>query len=395
MIFGALAASLVLAAANSVQAEWWNATGVQRIRPVTWDDAQEGVVDLAEPDKPTYDELLQEVETLKSQLDAAHEVAERYGTEEELQEFRQATGWYFDEGELSEYNFEREGDTPGPGGDMGDMATQSQNPVGGLWMMWLQNDMALYEGPLDGKRIFNTTVFQPVMPVQLNDRWKLINRPVFLFHSFETPSNFNFNPGGSFPPVSPPDDPFSTQAGMGDIGLIQWLSNSPSSSKMVTGVGWNWMFPAASYPDLGTGRTSFGPSVVAMYLGDKVIAGGIMQQYWSIDTRGNRSRVSYMDLQYVFRYRLNPMFGIGFAPNMKWDQVTGKVTMPIGFGFDTMTMAFGKMPMRWGAELQYFLSHEGRTGLDPEWNFRLYVSPIIKAPEWATRGLFGGGCCRR
>ena len=76
-----------------------------------------------------------------------------------------------------------------PGGDMGDMATQSQNPVGGLWMMWLQNDMHLYEGPLDGKRIFNTTVFQPVMPVQLNDRWKLINRPVFLFHSFETPSS--------------------------------------------------------------------------------------------------------------------------------------------------------------------------------------------------------------
>jgi hypothetical protein len=131
-----------------------------------------------------------------------------------------------------------------------------------------------------------------------------------------------------------------------------------------------------------------------MYLGDKVIAGGIMQQYFSIDSRQDRQRVSYMDLQYVFRYRLNPMFGIGFAPNMKWDQVTGKVTMPVGFGFDTMTMAFGKMPMRWGAELQYFASHESDRPFDPEWNFRLYVSPIIKAPEWATRGLFGGSGCR-
>ena len=66
-----------------------------------------------------------------------------------------------------------------------------------------------------------------------------------------------------------------------------------------------------------------------MYLGEKVITGGIMQQYFSIDSRLDRQRVSYMDLQYVFRYRLNPMFSIGFAPNMKWDQVTGRVTMPV------------------------------------------------------------------
>jgi hypothetical protein len=356
-------------------------------------------------DQPSYEELQGQFEETKArleqalrQLDAAVETAERYGTPEELEEFREAIGWDLDSQDLREFNHEPAGggDTPGPGGEMGDMATQSQNPVGGLWMMWLQNDMHLYEGPGDGKRIFNTTVFQPVMPVQLNERWKLINRPVFLFHEFETPGNFEFNPGGSFPPVQPPSDPFSTQAGLGDIGLIQWLSNSPASSKMVTGFGWNWMFPAATFPDLGTGRTSFGPSFVAMYLGEKIIAGGIMQQYWSIDNRQDRTRVSYMDLQYVFRYRLNPMFGIGFAPNVKWDQVTGKVTMPVGFGFDTMTMAFGKMPMRWGAELQYFASHESPSRqFDPEWNFRLYVSPIIKAPEWATRGLLGGGSCRR
>ena len=54
-----------------------------------------------------------------------------------------------------------------------------------------------------------------------------------------------------------------------------------------------------------------------------------------------------------------------------------------------MTLAGGKMPIRWGAELQYFASHElpGRM-FEPEWNFRLYVSPIVKAPDWATRGLF-------
>jgi hypothetical protein len=342
---------------------------------------------------PEYRDLLDEFEETQTEIERLQQQLGSFGIEDHGDHF------YFTNDVINNEIYQPEGDMGGGGGGGGgDVATQSQNPVGGLWMMWLQNDMVLYEGPGDGKRIFNTTVFQPVMPVQLTDTWKLINRPVFLFNAFETPSNFEFNPGGSFPPVAPPTDPFSTQAGLGDIALIQWLSNSPPSSKMVTGVGWNWLFPASTkQQDLGTGRLSFGPSAVAMYLGDKVITGGIMQQYFSIDSRQDRTRVSYMDLQYVFRYRLNPMFSVGFAPNMKWDQVTGKVTMPVGIGFDTMTMVKREckspLPIRWGAELQYYASHSGGTGrsFDPEWNFRLYVSPIIQAPEWATRGLFGGG----
>jgi hypothetical protein len=283
------------------------------------------------------------------------------------------------------------------GGGGGDVATQSQNPVGGLWMMWLQNDMKLLEGPAGGKRIFNTTVFQPVLPIQLTEEWRVINRPIFTFNAFEVPDLFQFRPGGNQDPVFPPTDPFSTQAGLGDTMLIQWLSNSPADSKTVTGYGWNWMFPTATnQEELGTGRTSVGPSVVAMYLGDKVITGGIMQQYFSIDNRGSRDRVSLMDLQYIFRYRLNPTFSVGFSPNIQWDQVTEKVTVPVGLGFDVLTMTKKKTPIRWGAELQYFASHEsGNRPFDPEWNFRLYVSPIIKAPEWATRGLFGGCSCNR
>lgn len=317
----------------------------------------------------------------------------------ELEQSRLSLGSLAIEGDgddirLANFQSQSSGGGGGGGAGGGDVATQSQNPVGGLWMMWLQNDMKLLEGPGDGKRIFNTTVFQPVMPIQLTDTWKVINRPVFMFNTFEVPGNFDYRPGGNQNPVSPPTDPFSTEAGLGDIAFIQWLSNSPADSKMVTGFGWNWMFPAASDRDLGTGLTSVGPSAVAMYLGDKIIAGAIMQQYFSIEDQVDpRTRVSLMDLQYVFRYRLNPMFSVGFAPNMQWDQVTGKVTMPVGFGFDTMTMAKSGMPLRWGAELQYFASHEDSATrlFDPEWNFRLYVSPIIKAPEWATQGLFGGG----
>jgi len=267
-----------------------------------------------------------------------------------------------------------------------------------LWMMWMQNDMQLYEGPLDGKRIFNASIFQPVLPVQLNDKWRVINRPVFTFMNFETPTaDFEFRPGGSFDPVGVASS-FRNMSGLGDTAYINWFSNSPEDSKMVTGIGTNWMFPTATDSDLGSGKWSAGPSAVAVYLGDKVIAGLVAQQYWSYAGKSDRSRVSYMDLQYIFRYRLNPMFGVGFSPNIKWDQVTGKWTVPVGLGFDSMTMWQGK-PARFGAELQYYVSHTGGSSpgsraFDPEWNFRLYFSPIIQAPEWAKRGLSKNKCRR-
>ncbi len=378
--------------------------------PVVQQDSYTAVVHRASPDLVSVDvknesellnfsgyrDLLAEFEKTKADMDRLQGNLSRYGIEDHGDHL------YFTQ------TAARNGGSGGGGmggsggsggGDAeGDVATQSQNPVGGLWMMWLQNDMKLLEGPAGGKRIFNTTVFQPVLPIQLTEKWRVINRPIFTFNAFEVPDLFQFRPGGNQDPVFPPTDPFSTQAGLGDTMLIQWLSNSPADSKTVTGFGWNWMFPTATnQEELGTGRTSVGPSVVAMYLGDKVITGGIMQQYFSIDNRGSRDRVSLMDLQYIFRYRLNPTFSVGFSPNIQWDQVTEKVTVPVGLGFDVLTMTKKKTPIRWGAELQYYASHEsGNRNFDPEWNFRMYFSPIIKAPEWATRGMCGSRShCRR
>jgi hypothetical protein len=312
--------------------------------------------------------------------------------QQELREHQEFTGFDMTDSQISNIGIaDRQGGNGGgggPGGDMGDLATQSNNPVGGLWMLWNQNDMTLYEGPLDGKRIFNTYVFQPVLPIQLNDKWRVINRPVFMINAWETPDQFNFTPGGSFAPPAAPNDPFSTKMGLGDTAFIQWFSKSPEDSKIVFGAGMNWMFPTATNNDLGTGKWSAGPSLVGIYLGDKIITGGVMQQYWSYAGPTTREDVSFMDFQWIYRYRLNPMFSIGGSPNIKWDQITGKWTVPIGFGFDSMTMWQGK-PARFGAELQYFASHSNNRPFDPEWNIRLYFSPIIQAPDWAKRGILG------
>ena len=51
------------------------------------------------------------------------------------------------------------------------------------------------------------------------------------------------------------------------------------------------------------------------------------------------------------------------------------------------TFMFGKLPIRIGAEVQYYVHQPDDFG--PEWNFRFFFIPVVPAPEWASKPLFG------
>ena len=48
---------------------------------------------------------------------------------------------------------------------------------------------------------------------------------------------------------------------------------------------------------------------------------------------------------------------------------------------------FGKLPIRIGAEVQYYVHQPDDFG--PEWNIRFFFIPVVPAPEWAGKPLFG------
>lgn len=214
------------------------------------------------------------------------------------------------------------------------------------------------------------------------------------------PASTSPAPPNSFPPASP-NGPFTTKWGLGDTIFAQYFSASKNDDKFMWGIGETWMFPTATQSELGLGKTAVGPAALGIWLGEKWIFGAIAQQWWSIGGSSNRARVSLMDIQVPFRYRINPMTSLGAAPNLQWDQVSGKWTVPLGFGFDSTTMTRNKKPLRYGAELYYYASHR-ENSFDPEWQFRILFVPIIQSPDWAQRGLFGGckkncrcrKCCR-
>ncbi len=256
--------------------------------------------------------------------------------------------------------------------DLGEISKQINNPVGKLWMLFNQHDYTRFEDPSGESREFHSFKFQPVMPMQLTDEWRVIVRPVIPIVYNEVPQGRAGN--------------WDREFGLGDVVLLTAFTTAKADSKWLWGVGPTWMFPTATDDALGTEKWSVGPAATVFYLGDKWILGGVWQNWFSFAGNGDRESVNLMDFQYVIQYRVTPTLQIGMTPNIQYDWAEHEWTVPVGFG-GSKTFMFGKLPIRIGAEAQYYVHQPDDFG--PEWNFRFFFIPVIPAPEWAGKPLFG------
>jgi hypothetical protein len=255
--------------------------------------------------------------------------------------------------------------------DLGELSRQSSNPVGALWMLFTQQDSTILDGSLtDGNRLFHSLLFQPVMPMVLTGDVRFILRPVIpLLKSVET-----LDMTGSW----------DRETGLGDIVLFTAFTTGATDAEFAWGVGPTIMFPTATDDALGNEQLAMGPMALGIYLGEKVIAGVIAQTWWKVAGDDDRDSVNLTDIQYILRYRLTPVLSIGMSPNVQYDWDEDELTFPIGLGLDVMTQV-GKMPLRLGFEVQYYL--DSPDALGQEWNFRFYIIPILPAPEFASKPL--------
>ena len=279
------------------------------------------------------------------------------------------------------------------------IAEALNNPLSSLWIMFIQNDTTLYEGDLVdslGKShlVQNTTLIQPVMPFQLTKNWKAIFRPVIPINSFETVDNLDVTTG-TVPKLTGTD--FDRETGLGDIVLWSAFSNH-YKPPFVWGFGPTVMLPTATDDKLGTGKYSAGPMALAISLTDDWIFGGVAQHWWSfagddsknIDTsfgkvKTDRPDVNLTDFQYIVRYRYSALTNIGAAPNVQYNWETDELSLPLGFGFDTMGK-IGRLPIKFGAEIHYYAVQDDDFG--PDWRLRLYFVPVLPSPEWSKKAMF-------
>ncbi len=272
-----------------------------------------------------------------------------------------------------------------------EIAEAINNPLSSLWMLFTQNDVKWYGGDIldkidENKKVMNTTLIQPVMPMQITADWKMIFRPVIPINSFDTLAGLDVEPSGGGKGAHFDAD-FDRKTGLGDIILWTAFSNTYTPPN-IFGFGPTVMMNTATDDKLGTGKWSAGPMALAFHVGEKWIYGAVAQHWMSFAGDDDRNDVNLTDIQYVLRYRYSDVTNIGFGPNIQanWDADSdNRWTVPVGLGGDTL-VKIGGLPIKLGFEAYYNVVRPDDFG--PEWQIRFMFVPVIGAPKWSQKPWF-------
>lgn len=282
--------------------------------------------------------------------------------------------------------------------DLAKLAQKSNNPIGDAWLLITQNDTTIIDGDaFPETEAINVTKFMPVLSVPVADgAWNFVIRPVVQYTSVPVdedvgslfgagPNDIATNPGLA----SIIADPYGRTTGLGDTVLLTIAGPNTDSGWVFAG-GISQILPTASEDVLGQGKYQVGPAGLALRLGKEHGGFGIEhfnfgllpQQWWSYAGDDDRADTSQMDIQYILNWKATPTQLIGMTPNISinWEAEGGfddKVSFPIGIGTIGL-VKFGKLPIRWGAEAQYYLT--GPDSVGKKWNLRFFIAPIIANP---------------
>jgi hypothetical protein len=279
------------------------------------------------------------------------------------------------------------------------------NPLGNLWILYMQNEMARMRGdPSDGAQWSNTFSAQPILPVPLTENWNLVTRPIVPLitapeFELDAPA-FGDCPGncGSPPSGMPGSVGSSRETAWGDISGWSMLSPSQPSvlddgAKFAWGLGAVARFPTATKDRFGSEKYTFGPAALALRQPspDGRWTFGLLQQHyiWSFGGNPKRERVKSSQFQYIWWYKLptKTPISIGATPiaEVNWQADSrDKWSIPLGIGAST-TFFWGKMPVRLGAEFSWFVVSPDNYG--KKFFFKLYLAPVI--PRLIKKPIFG------
>ena len=271
------------------------------------------------------------------------------------------------------------------------LSKKAANPISDVWLIWMQNDTALYTGDIvDGSKTLNSFKLQPVMPIPIfGGDWNFLIRPVFQFQSVPLDEDVGDLFGVNQETIitdrnlaRTATDPSGRTTDLGDTALLT-IAGPNRVDGFVWAAGISQIFPTASEDVTGQGKYQVGPAVLLANFGKDVgdwNLGLLAQHWWSVAGSSKRADTSLTDIQYFINYKASPTALIGMAPNIKINHEAdndNRYTVPIGIGYNELSF-FGKLPFRWGVELQHSIIKPDNAGLD--WNLRFYFIPILQNP---------------
>lgn len=198
-----------------------------------------------------------------------------------------------------------------------ELAEQGQNPVGDLISFPLRENVNFGYGPKGGTQ--NMLNLQPVIPFHINEDWNLITRTIV---------PVVWNPDTSPIPTAP--------VGTGPTSLTAFLSPKHDVNGWLWGAGPVVQIPTISSTTLGSSVWGAGPSAVIVYSIGPWVAGGLINDIWSLG--GKRGPAGNSDNTFLANpfvaYNFDDGWYVSTGPSVtaNWQVPGTKWTIPVGGG---------------------------------------------------------------
>jgi len=276
------------------------------------------------------------------------------------------------------------------GGSLEELSKEIANPLAQIWNLSFQQNFTTLNGDvLSGKEHISTTLFQPVLPVPINDEWTAFARPVITFYN--APTNGAIS-GGS--PLDPLVSGTDTKFKLGDIILPIGVGKAKAE-------GWSWgggltfILPTSTNDLLGSHKYQMGPTALLLWANEKWLIGGHLQHWWSIGNDGassndplidasikakHNSELNHTALQYFIVRHLPNSWQLRASPivSVNWNgNEDNKLTLPVALGVGKM-VKLGPMPVMLMAEFQQAVVSPDAIGMD--YTVMLQANFIIPNP---------------
>ena len=233
-----------------------------------------------------------------------------------------------------------------------DLAKQSQNPINTLISVPFENISSFNNGPNDA--YVNTLLMKPVLPVQISEKWNLINRTIVpIIYQGEL------------------IDGIGTKFGMGDVTYQGFLSPA-KPGKFIWGVGPTVSFPTGAQR-MTSDKWSAGPAMVGLAMPGNWVVGALAFNIWSFAGDEDVTDVNAFSFQYFVNYNLPKGWYLSMSPtitaNWKADS-DNRWTVPFGGGFGRV-FKIGKQPVNMGIKAYYNVEHPDNAS---NWNIAAQVT---------------------
>lgn len=241
--------------------------------------------------------------------------------------------------------------------DAAELAKQLSNPVAALISVPLQYNHDLNIGPeRDGER--STLNIQPVVPIEINEKWNLISRTIVPLISQRS-----IFPGAG------------SQSGTGDIVASAFLSPKAAMAR-----GWIWgagpvlLLPSGSDDLLTSDKWGAGPTGLVLKQHNGWTYGALANHIWSFAGSDHRADVNSTFIQPFLSYGTKTAWTYAINLESTYDWEGEQWSVPLHLTASKVTH-FGGQLISLGGGLRYWV--DGPDGAPHDLGFRLVVTLLF------------------